>query len=821
MTLHIAPWSVSDDEVDSSPHARTLFALGNGHLGLRGSLEEDADVSDQAFVNGFYETWPIRYPEDAYGLARIGQTIQPVPNPTRFTLKINGETFDPHHAVIRDYCRTLDLRTGQLRRTLVWETSSGIPVRIDSTRLVSLVHPGLAWMSYSVRPLTDADVEITGWLTLPRTDSTDRVTTENDADPRTSTRILDALRVVRTACVDPAHNPVCHGDIDAGRVQNELARCAETKEDVEARSAEHGSSVPGCQSTNFANSDKVPPLEVLVRTTASGIGIACAVGYQVECEAPVQTSSIEDSDALGHRVAAHLRAGKPMTLTALASYSTDGPLLTDDSVLLSDEELAEAARTALNNAPWSSITQEQAMAAWWEKADIEADVDDRTQGAIRWNLFQCYQATAVSRGTGTPAKGVTGSGYDGHTFWDTEAMVVPTLVYTQPHLARSLLSYRYSTLPRARERATELHHSGALYPWRTIDGREASAFFEAGTAQYHIDADIAYAINRYACATGDIDFLVREGIDILVETARLWASLGFFDSAGKFHIHGVTGPDEYSALADDNTYTNVMAAANFDAAAGWLSQIQRDNEQAWAEIYERLCLSDEEIALWTHASKAMTIVYDENLGIHAQDANFLTHKVWDLASTPPEMHPLLLHYHPLTIYRHQVLKQADLVLALINRPDLFTEEEMRADFDYYDPLTTGDSTLSASPQAIMAAHVGRLDLAESYFRTSLFIDLDDTHGNAKDGVHIANAASVWSTLVMGFAGFRDYNGFSLDPHLPPSWKNLSFRLALQSSVLNVLVTPDSVTLTLISGPPVQLALYGQSFTITACTTVPR
>ena len=784
MTLHIAQWSVFDDEVDSSPHARTLFALGNGHLGLRGSLEEDADVVDQAFVNGFYETWPITYPEDAYGLARTGQTIQPVPNPTRFTLRVDGETFDPHRAVIRGYCRTLDLRTGQLHRTLVWETLSGTAVQVDSTRLVSLAHPGLAQMSYSVRPLTDADVEITGWLTLPQTGSADHVTTEAGADPRRSTHLADALRVVRTACADPVRNP---GDPASGRVTN------------------HG----------------VPSLEVLIRTAASGIGVACAVGYQAECDTPVQESCIEDSDALGHRVSAHLRAGQPMTLTALASYSTDGPLLTDDSVPVSDDDLAAAARTALNNAPWPSIckAQEEAMTAWWETADIEADVDERTQGAIRWNLLQCYQSTALSCGAGTPAKGVTGSGYDGHTFWDADAMVVPTLVYTQPDLARSLLSYRYSTLPRARQRAAELHHSGALYPWRTIDGREASAFFEAGTAQYHINADIAYAINRYVYATDDIDFLTTEGIDILVETARFWASLGFFDSAGKFHIHGVTGPDEYSAIVDDNVYTNVMAAANFDAADHWLTQIRRDNEQAWTEICERLCLSDEEIALWTRASKAMTILYDEDLGIHAQDAKFLTHKVWDLAATPPEMHPLLLHYHPLTIYRHQVLKQADLVLALINRPDLFTPEEMRADFDYYDPLTTGDSTLSASPQAIMAARVGRTDLAESYFRTSLVIDLDDTHGNAKDGVHVANAASVWSTLVMGFAGFRDYNGFTLDPHLPPGWRHLSFHLSLRGSLLNVLVTLDDTTLTLISGPPVRLAVYGQDLTVSSRTTV--
>jgi len=815
MTLHITQWSLSDDEVDSSPHARTLFALGNGHLGLRGSLEEDANVADQSFVNGFYETWPISYPEDAYGFARAGQTIQPVPNPTRFTLRVGGELFDPHRAVIRDYSRTLDLRTGRLTRSLTWQTSSGIEVHIESTRLVSLVHPGLTWMSYSVRPHCAADVEITNWLTYPC------VTSTNGDDPRCSTPLTDALRVVG------------HENLDAGRVQNELARYVEAKEEVEARSAEHrppvtrrvgqgdGSSVTGCQSTYFANFDKEPLLEVLVRAEHSGIGVACAIGHQVECERPVQTSILDSAEGVGRQVSAPIEGGQAMTLTALASFSTDGPLLADDSVPTSDAELAESARTHLAEAPqpWSSLAtiQEQAMTAWWERTDIEVDIDARTQGAIRWNLFQTLQATALLGDSGTPAKGVTGSGYDGHTFWDAEAMVLPAMVYTQPQIARTMLSYRFFTLPRARERAAELHHVGALFPWRTIDGREASACFEAGTAQYHIDADIAYAVNRYLHATGDMGYLAAEGIDILVETARFWASLGFFDQSGAFHIHGVTGPDEYSALVDDNTYTNVMAAANFDAAVRWLGQLRASDEQSWVQICERLSLSDEETALWTKASAAMTIVYDETWGIHGQDKDFLTHKVWDFSSTPPEMYPLLLHYHPLTIYRHQVLKQADLILALINRPDLFSPEEIKADFDYYDPLTTGDSTLSASPQAIMAARLGYRNLAESYFRTSLFTDIDDTHGNAKDGVHIANAASVWSTLVMGFAGFSDYNGFGLDPHLPPGWKRLAFHLALRESLLHVVVTPDDTTLTLLSGPPVRLTAYGRPLTVTTQT----
>jgi len=512
-------------------------------------------------------------------------------------------------------------------------------------------------------------------------------------------------------------------------------------------------------------------------------------------------------------------------MVALAAYATDGPLLTDDVQLVSDEELLDTTRRALAAVGRTNLIESQrsAMAEWWSTADIEvsAVTDPDIQGAVRWNLFQTFQAVIRGGGLGIPAKGLTGSGYDGHTFWDAEAMVLPMLTFTHPALARTCLAYRHSLLPRARQRAAELHHRGALYPWRGIDGREASAFFEAGTAQYHINADIAYAVDRYMRITADLDYLTSEGIDILVETARFWIDLGFFDARGRFHIHGVTGPDEYSALVDDNLYTNVMAATNLEAAHTWLIWLQLQDAAAGTRAYERLNVTDAEVDSWMSAARAMTIPFDEELGIHGQDAHFLSHQKWDFDNTLAEMYPLLLHYHPLTIYRHQVLKQADTVLALINRPDLFTPEQMQADFDYYDALTTGDSTLSISSQAIMAARVGHLDLAERYFRSSLAIDLDNTHGNTSDGVHIAAAASVWTTLVLGFAGFHDYGGFHLDPHLPDGWTRLAFHLCLHKSTVRVVVTPTGVDLTLEEGPSVPIQVYGNKVTLTDRTHIER
>ncbi len=301
-------------------------------------------------------------------------------------------------------------------------------------------------------------------------------------------------------------------------------------------------------------------------------------------------------------------------------------------------------------------------------------------------------------------------------------------------LKSNALRMRYLMLPAARKRAGQLNEAGALFPWRTINGEEASAYYAAGTAQYHINADVSFALGKYVRATGDDEFLYREGVDIAVETARLWSTLGFWrfneDGAPEvFHIHGVTGPDEYTTVVNDNLFTNVMARYNLRFAARVVTEMAERAPEEYALMAERLGLGAEEAEGWDAAAEAMHIPYSEGLGIHPQDAVFLEREVWDLESTPPEQRPLLLHFHPLVIYRYQVLKQADVVLALYLQGNHFTDEEKLADFEYYDPLTTGDSTLSAVVQAILAAEVGYQDLALEYFRESIFVDLCDAHPN--------------------------------------------------------------------------------------------
>ena len=407
--------------------------------------------------------------------------------------------------------------------------------------------------------------------------------------------------------------------------------------------------------------------------------------------------------------------------------------------------------------------------------------------------------SGAAEGVGVPAKGLTGQAYEGHYFWDTEIYVLPFLIYTAPRIARNLLRFRYSMLDKARERATEMRQAGALFPWRTINGEEASAYYAAGTAQYHINADIIYALKKYVDATGDEEFLFEEGAEMLVETARMWYDLGFFSKrkGGRFCIHAVTGPDEYTTVVDNNAFTNLMARLNLRYAAATIEALRDQQPERYQALVHKTALTKTEADGWRRAADHMHIPYDEEAGIHLQDSRFLERERWDFESTPEEHYPLLLNYHPLTIYRHQVIKQADIVLAMFLLGDEFPMDAKRQNYDYYDPLTTGDSSLSACIQSIVAAEIGYMDKAMTYGRYAVLMDLADVGHNVKDGCHIASMGGTWMVLVYGFAGMRDYNGkLSFRPRLPKELQALRFPLRIQGRALDVAIDNDSVTYTI-------------------------
>ncbi|MEZ5205762.1 MAG: glycosyl hydrolase family 65 protein [Acidimicrobiales bacterium] len=737
---------------DYIPQTETLFTLSNGFLGVRGSVEEVRPVHSRAsFMNGFHETWPITYGEEAFGFAKVGQTIVPVPDGTLIKLYVDDEPFEVTRAEVLEWERVFDMRRGVLERTVVWRMPTGKRLRLRTRRIVSVEHRHLMLNDYEVEVLDEP-----------------------------------ALLTISSELVNHRH--------DAG---------AATDDPRQARRFEGDVLVP----VDFALGEDRAVFSL--RTAHSGMTVAVGMQHEVRSAGHTEQRLEGAVDHARFVLRVEAEPKQPVAITKYVSYHMSERTASDElcfRVGLTLDRAVQVGRDAI------ATQHEQRVAEFWDGADVVVEGAPELQQAIRFSLFQVFQASARGDNHGIPAKGLTGTGYEGHYFWDTEIYVLPMLTYTMPKVAENVLQFRARMLDAARERAREVGHRGALYPWRTIDGREASAYYAAGTAQYHINADIMFGLQKYVRATGDLQLLTGKGAEMLVETARLWYDLGFFSDRrdGRFCINGVTGPDEYTTVVNNNLYTNLMARDNLLAASDVVGWLRERHPEEYEVLVRRTRLTADEEAAWREAGHLMYVPFDEQAQVHLQDDDFLEREVWDFAGTPPDKYPLLLHFHPLEIYRHQVIKQADVVLATFLLGWNFTHEEKRRIFEYYDPLTTGDSSLSACIQSVMAAELGLMSKACEYFADAVLVDLVDLAGNVRDGLHIASAGGVWVALVYGFGGLRDHWGdLHFQPVIPDGWTRLSFRVRRRNAVIEVDIADDAVTYRLLDGPPTVIYHWDQ------------
>ena len=462
--------------------------------------------------------------------------------------------------------------------------------------------------------------------------------------------------------------------------------------------------------------------------------------------------------------------------------------------------------------------QEDYLTDYWENCYVEIDGDDEVNIALRYNLFQLAQSVSKDEHGNIAPKGLSGEGYEGQYFWDSEIYIQPFFTITNPEISKNLILNRYKALECARENAKILgHQAGALYPWRTIMGKECSGYFPAGSAQYHINGDIAYAIIAYYLCTQDSRLITEKGAEIILETARLWLDVGSFHD-GNFHINNVTGPDEYSCLVNNNYYTNALAKYHLDWAVKLYYKFRKDAE--FRKMLGRIRFKHDEIKGFKKASKQMLLPFDEKLGINPQDDAFLNKKPWDISMIPKKNFPLLLHYHPLHLYRHQVCKQADTVLTHFLLEDAQAIETIQKSFEFYEKITTHDSSLSECIYSIVAAKLGLEEKAVNYFGNSTKLDLLDLHSNTKDGIHTANMGGNYMAIVYGFGGFRlKEEGISFAPMIPKRWEGYRFRIRYRNSRIIVNVGREKSTFFLEYGKPMIIKVYGKEFTLNSTLTV--
>ncbi len=560
------PWSLREIGLDLDRLAQTesLFTLSNGHLGWRGGLDEgEPHGLPGTYLNGVYEVRPLPSAEPAYGRPASGQTIINVTNGKLIRLFVDDEPFDVRYGKLRSHERMLDFRTGTLTRQAEWVSPAGGAVRISSIRLVSFSHRAVAAVCYEVEPV-EGRLQVT--------------------------------------------------------VQSELLANEQLPADAGDPRSGYSPDHPLVAEYDNSRDNAV----VLVHTTRqSGLRVAAAMDHLIDAPAGMRCESQVFEDG-GHVTASvPLEPGQRLRLIKFVAYGWSS-----ERSLNAVRDQVWAALTGARQAGWDGLLSAQRayLDDFWSRADVEVHGDVELQQAVRFSLFHVLQAGARGEERPIPAKGLTGPGYDGHAFWDTETFVLPALTLTAPDAAASALRWRHKTLPSAQQRAAQLGFKGAAFPWRTITGQECSGYWPAGTAAFHVNADIAAAVVRYVDATADEEFEKAEGIELLVETARLWRSLGHHDGEGRFHIDGVTGPDEYSAIADDNVYTNLMAQHNLLAAV--------HSAEKFPDRARELGVDPEESAGWRDAAQAMFIPYDEALGVHPQAATFTRHQVWDFAGTP-------------------------------------------------------------------------------------------------------------------------------------------------------------------------------------------
>ena len=754
----IEPWNITEEEflLKNNYRNETTFSLANGYIGTRGTFEEayDFDVEtglEGNFVNGFYESEYIRYGEWNFGFPTESQSLLNLPNAKIIKLFIEDEEFSMLTGEIEDYKRVLHMKEGRITRDLIWVSPKGKKVKISISRFVSFNNKNLMEIRYKVTPLN-----FSGNL---------KFISAIDANVENHTRKTNPL-------------------VDYGPFGKRLAN-------------------------DYIDSIK-DELYYEGTTLNSELSIACGALNKISSENFIR-KNFKNYELCGVSYEFYAKENEEIILDKFIAYST--------SLDMNCEKLHGFIKAILSDAEEQGYIeaereQKEYVEEFWRTADVIIEGDDVLQQGIRFNLFHLMQSAGRDGKTGMGAKGLSGEGYEGHYFWDTEMYVLPVFVYTKPDLAKKLLDYRYFTLDKARERARVLgHDKGALYPWRTINGEEASTYFPLGTAQYHINADIAYAFKLYVDVNDDFHYLKDKAAEVLCETARVWADVGSFSEyvGNKYCICAVTGPDEYNAIVDNNFYTNLMARENLRDAIWALNKIKEKDKLAYDNLVKKIDLKAEEIEYWKKIIENMYFPYDEKRGVYPLDDGFMKRKPWDDSKIPKEKRRLLYeNYHPLFIFRQRMSKQADAILAMYLHSNLFSINELRRNYDFYQEVTLHHSSLSTCIFGILASQIGYDEEAYKYFSQSARMDLDDYHNNFYAGIHAANMAGTWQGIVNGFAGLRTNKGIlELNPTIPKEWNAYSFKIFYKKNLLEIKISKDEIEIRLLEGENLELYVYGE------------
>jgi kojibiose phosphorylase len=724
--LAAANWSVAETEFTPSrlQQWESAFTIGGGALGTRGSFEERYPGDQPAtLIHGLWDDVPIVYTE-------LANTF----DWTALDIWVDGEPFRMDRGRVSDYSRRLDLRTGQLRRYLLWTPDNGATVELAFERIASLVDAHACAVRVSITPL------------------------------------------VRPVSV---------------RVRARIDGFVENENYLHWRDLQGGCEHDVAYLTGLTRKSGKRLVEAMQVRQA---GRSAEVRYS---DSPLNP---------GFDLQAQLALDEEWAVTKLVSIFTSR----DDADPLA-AALAHAGGLAGRTYAELLADNRRAWAAFWAEGDVLIEGDDLAQIAVRHAFFQLrIAAPEQDERVSIGARSLSGFGYRGHVFWDTETFILPYFIYTQPRLARNLLLYRYHTLDGARRKALGNRLQGAQYAWesaetgdevtpRWVPGPQGEELVRiwCGDIELHITADVVYAILQYWQITGDDAFMRGAGSQIVFETARFWESRvePGRPAPGQYSISDVIGPDEYHDHVDNNAYTNSMVAWHLRKAIALLAWLRQQDGARAAELVRQLDLTDERLARWEDIAANIVLHRDEKTGLIEQFDGFFAREEVDWAAYAERTKSMQALLGIEGANEHQVLKQPDVLLLQLLLPDQYSLEELRANWDYYAPRTDHSygSSLGPSMHAWAACRLGDPEEAYTHFMRAALADIDDVRGNARDGIHAASAGGLWQALAFGFGGLRVVGGeYTVQPHLPKHWKRLAFRFKLRGETHAVDVRNEGV-----------------------------
>jgi kojibiose phosphorylase len=745
-----AEWQVAESGFDPERAniLETLFTVGNGRLGTRGSLEEGhvGEVSG-TFLSGVY---------DGYRVPVID--LVNAPDWLSFVVTVDGTRLDVQSCGVVEHERVLDFRHGVLHRRTVFQDAEGRRTRLDAVRFASFADRRLCGLRVEVTPL-DHDVQVT-----------------------VTSALVGRRRNLERLPVYP------EGTTFEPEVRWEKWARAKHLEEV-GKTEEEGA------------------VYLEMRTIETGI----ALGYGAVLQASQQhdrRTVVRSYEQIEETREYTVDDGQTLRLDKLVSIATSR----DPVAAVQPACLATLRTHATAGFDASLDRSRDVWESMWADCDCVIEGDPEATKAVRFGIYQLLiAANGDDPSVNIGAKSLTGEGYRGHVFWDTEILMLPFFIYTQPGTARTLLRYRYHTLQAARELARESGMRGARYPWESADtGREECPMWTVDGAnrfwtrdeEIHVSADVAYGIVTYVDVTGDTEFLLEFGAEILFETSRFWVDRAEHDPVtDRYVIKQVMGPDEFHSHVDNNAFTNRMAQWSLTQSARVFSTLSEQHADALADIAARIGLKPEEVEQWRTVADKIVYHLDPDRGVLEQfDGYFDRVDVpiteWDHNNMP--RYPK--GYHHFNCEDTMLLKQPDVVMLMHVLPDEFSEDVKKANFEFYEARTLHKSSLSPAIHAIMGIEVGDAARAVQYFQRSALVDLTDNQGNTGEGMHIASAGGTWQILVNGFGGLRILGGrVTLRPWLPDDWEGIRFRIRWRGRPIHVAVDHERIEL-LLGGP---------------------